>query len=120
MIFLLHWKKMHIFHGDNAIGPKEHWDAFMYYVRSIGITHLDVIYKIFSLSLKKDARNWFLGFRNNKINLLDACRNDFFDRWMERKDSIFILNAFININISENETMDEFNIIFDNFVQDIP
>jgi hypothetical protein len=56
---------MHVFHGDNVIGAKEHWDAFMDYVRSLGIAHLDVLYKCFSLSLKKDARNWFLGLPDN-------------------------------------------------------
>jgi hypothetical protein len=113
-------EKMLVFHGDNAIGAKEHWDAFMDYVRSLGIAHLDVLYKCFSLSLKKDARNWFLGLPDNSINSLDACRNAFFDRWLERKDSRFLLNALTNIKRNENEIVDEFNLRFDKIVQDIP
>jgi len=50
-------KKMHVFHDDNVTCDKEHWDAIMDYVRSIGISQLDVLHKCFSLSLKKNYRN---------------------------------------------------------------
>jgi len=74
-----------VLHGDNAISDKEHWDAFMDCVGTLEIAHLDVLFKCFSLSLKKDARNWFLGLLDNSIDSLDACKNAFFDKWLERK-----------------------------------
>jgi hypothetical protein len=52
----------------------------MDYFRSIGISHVDVIYKCFTLSLVKYARNCFLGLLDNSINVSDAYRNAFFDR----------------------------------------
>jgi hypothetical protein len=88
---------MNLFHGDNAISASDHWDAFMDFVRTLEIEHLDVLYKCFSLSLKKDARKWFIGLPNNSINSLNACRDDFFGRWLERRDSRFILNALTNM-----------------------
>jgi hypothetical protein len=35
---------MFVFHGDNVISAKEHWDAFMDCVRTLGIDHLDVAF----------------------------------------------------------------------------
>jgi hypothetical protein len=65
---------MPLFHGDNVIGANEHWDAFMDFVRALSIEHIDVFYKCFALSLKKDARKWFLGLPDNSINSLNACK----------------------------------------------
>jgi hypothetical protein len=52
----------------------------MDFVRGEEIEHLDVLFKWFSLSLKKDARKWFTGLINNSINSLDGCIDVFFSR----------------------------------------
>jgi hypothetical protein len=44
----------------------------------------------------------------------------FFYRWLEKKDSSFILNALNNMKRNANETMDEFNLKFEKIIQDIP
>jgi hypothetical protein len=80
-------EKFPLFHGDNVIGAKEHWDAFIDHITTLGVCHLDVIYKCFSLSLKKYARKWFLALPDNSITSFEACQNVFFDRWLEKKDS---------------------------------
>jgi hypothetical protein len=70
-------EKFPTFHGDNAIGAREHWDAFMEHITTLGVCHLDVLYKCFSLSLKKDARKWFLSLLDNCINSFQACQEGF-------------------------------------------
>jgi hypothetical protein len=50
-------QKLSSFHCHNVIGAREHWDAmFMEHITILGVCHLDVLYKCFVLSLKKDAR----------------------------------------------------------------
>jgi hypothetical protein len=66
-------EKFPTFHGDNAIGARENWDVFMEHITSPRVCHLDVSYKSFALSLKKDARKWFLSLLDNCINSLQAC-----------------------------------------------
>jgi hypothetical protein len=78
------------------------------------------LFKCFALSLKKDARKWFTGLPDNSINSLDGCRDTFFSRWLERRDSRFLLNALTNMKRNENETIDEFNLRFNKIIQDIP
>jgi len=57
---------------------------------------------------------------DNSINYFNACKHVFFDRWLEKKDSSFILNALNNMKRNANETMDEFNLKFEKIIQDIP
>jgi hypothetical protein len=61
-----------------------------------------------------------LDYLDNSINSLDACKDAFFGRWLEKRDSRFLLNALTNMRRNENETMDEFNLRFDKIIQDIP
>jgi hypothetical protein len=81
---------MIVFHGANATSSKEHWDAFMDYVRGLGIVHLDEIYKCFSLSLKKYVRNCLLGLSDNNINsrmLVEMF--SLIDGWKEKTVDLF-------------------------------
>jgi hypothetical protein len=108
--------KFPTFHGDNSICAKEHWDVFIEHIITLGVCHLDILYKQKSLSLKIDARKWFLSFPNHSINYFQACQNVFFDRWLENKDNKFLLNSLTNIKLNENETIDEFNHMFEKIV----
>jgi hypothetical protein len=47
--------RLSIFHGDNGISANDHWDAFMDFIRNENVQHLDVLFKWFTLSLKKNA-----------------------------------------------------------------
>jgi hypothetical protein len=109
-------EKMPLFHGDNAIGAKEQWDAFIDHIITLGVCYFDMIYKNNSLSLKKYARKWFIALPNNSITSFEACQNIFFNRWLENKDRLFLFNSLNNIKINENDTIDEFNNRFDNIV----
>jgi len=82
-------ENMPLFHGDNHVSTNEHWDAFMDFARNLGIGHLDVIYKNFAFTLKKDSRKWCIGLSNNDIISLDACKYIFFGRWLEKRDNRF-------------------------------
>jgi len=106
-------EKLLEFHGDNAIGARKHCDAFMEHIITLGVFHLDVLYKWFSSSLRKDAAKCFLSLFDNNINCFQACQKVLFEIWLEKKDSQFILNSLTNIKRSENETIDEFENRFD-------
>jgi hypothetical protein len=51
--------KISSFHGNNAIGAREHWDLFMEYIIDTGICHLDVLLICFALSSKGMLENGF-------------------------------------------------------------
>jgi hypothetical protein len=86
--------KILVFHGNNVIGAREHWDAFMEYINDMGIDHLDLLLKCFSLSLKMDATKWFQSLPDHSIDSIEACKNVFFDKWMEKKDLRFLFRCF--------------------------
>jgi hypothetical protein len=78
-------ENMHVFHGDNVIGPKEHWDGFINYLEVLQFLILMCFINVSSLLLRKFATNWFLGLPDNNINSLDAQVEMFslIDGWKE-------------------------------------
>jgi hypothetical protein len=75
----------------------------MDFIRSVESECLDVLFKCFSLSLETNTRKWFFGLPNNSINSPNGCRDTFFSRWLERRDSRFLLKALTNMRRNENE-----------------
>ena len=65
--------------------------------------------KLFSLSLEEDACDWYINIANDSYNYWDSFRKGFLERFGEKKDPRFLLNALHSIQRNENETMEEFN-----------
>jgi len=51
--------KLPIFHGDIAIIANDSWEVFTIFVCELEMQHLDVVLKLFVLSLKGKACKWF-------------------------------------------------------------
>jgi len=69
--------------------------------------------------MKRDARKWFQSLNDKSINSLETCQSDLFDKWMEKKYVYFLLGSLTKKKRNENETIDEFDNMFDNIMQDI-
>lgn len=69
--------------------------------------------------MKRDARKWFQSLNDKSINSLETCQSDLFDKWMEKKYVCFLLGSLTKKKRNENETIDEFDNMFDNIMQDI-
>jgi hypothetical protein len=69
--------------------------------------------------MKRDARKWFQSLNDKSINSLETCQSDLFDKWMEKKYVYFLLGSLTKKKRNENETIDEFDNMFDNIMKDI-
>ena len=70
--------------------------------------------------MKKNGEDWFVGLDPVSVDFIDALKNVFLNKWQVKKEVHFLLNDLTNINKNENETIDEFNAIYDNILQYIP
>ena len=57
--------------------------AFMNMIRRERVQHLDVVMKLFALSLEEEAIDWFTSLLDNSISTLAQCENAFFEKWGE-------------------------------------
>lgn len=51
------------------------------------IGHLDVLMKLFVLSLEEDATDWLTNFLDNSISTMDQLESAFFEKWGECRDN---------------------------------
>ena len=77
---------------------------------------LDVVLKLFVLSLEDDAIDWFTSLTNKSINTSKECQRVFLMQWEERKDDIFLLVVLNGVKRNENEIIIELNARFDKIV----
>jgi hypothetical protein len=110
------FKHMPTFSGNRAKGVKVFLDKFIKTMRFLRVGHLDVLFKCFAIALTGDVVRWFESLPDNSIDKIDGLCNIIFNRWAEKKDVRFLLNALTGIKRKENETIDAFNVIFDEVV----
>jgi hypothetical protein len=80
----------------------------------------DVKMRLFVFSLEEDFTEWFSDQHPNKFSTLAEIVKDFKERWGDKKENRFLLIALISSHKKENETMDEFNKIFNDLVKILP
>jgi hypothetical protein len=78
-------------------------------IKCAKVGHLDVLMKLFVLSLEDDALHWFISFLDNSISTKDQLEDTFVERWEEKKDSRHLLASLSGAKKNENETVEEFN-----------
>jgi hypothetical protein len=76
------------------------------------VKHEDVAMKLLASSLNEEALRWFRGLLDNHITSYEDFSKLFKSRWTTKKDSGMIVAQFNQINKKENETMSEFDTIF--------
>jgi len=62
-----------------------------------------------------DTTKWLDTFPNSSVDSFEKLKKVFLDKWAEKKDIRFILNALTSIKRKENETIEDFNNRFDRF-----
>lgn len=79
--------------------------------------HLDVLLKLFDLSLEDDAIDWFMSLVDNSINTWEEWQRVFLERWEEGNDNRFLLATLNGAKGIENEIVEAFNKRFDQIAQ---
>jgi hypothetical protein len=77
--------------------------AFEKFVDQFEIVNDDVIMRLFSKSLFKDASIWFKGVRDDSIGSWIELSNDFSKHWGENKSLDLYLTNFYDLKIEEDE-----------------
>ena len=79
------------------------------YINDPAYRHEDVYMKLFSLSLDRDAGDWFNNLPDNSFATLVTFKIAFTNKFGEKKEPRHQLAALTTIKRGENETMDEFD-----------
>jgi hypothetical protein len=72
-----------------------------------------------STSLDEDAKKWFKGLLNNRLQLYESFTKLFKVRWKMKKDNGMLLMKLNEFKKKENEPVKEFDAIFDNLYNQI-
>lgn len=116
-------QKLPTFQGNNAISVKTRVKVFSQCINKwcneAQHDHQDVKMKLFSLSLEDDAFDWFSNLDDNKFPTINSLIDEFMDKWGDKKEHRHALAALNIIKKTENETMVEFNKIFNDLVNNM-
>jgi hypothetical protein len=106
------------FQRNNVVSAFNHLAKFKSVTfRASGARHLDVTMKLFALSLEDDAVECWKGLPNNSFNAWAPLENAFLEKWGERRDNKYLLDALSSAKRNENETIEEFNKKFNQIMQ---
>ena len=102
-----------VFSMSEINSATDHWDGMERCFILTNTSHLDVKFKAFASYLTHDASEmvqistcWYYSY-------YDDLKKKFFDRWQEKKDPVLLNNAQMTIKRSENESIEEFDRMFD-------
>jgi hypothetical protein len=104
------------FAGNNVVTVEDHLNAFLKFVDDLEIEHEDVVMKMFMQTLEGDTRAWYKALPVGSINGWDSFQRKFTERWVDKQDNSYLLDAFSSIRKEENETVSEFNTNFQRFI----
>ena len=79
------FKYLHRFYGDDHVIAERHLGAFENFIDQSEIVHDDVIMRIFSKTLFRDAVAWFKSLRSDSISSWIKLSNAFSKHWVENK-----------------------------------
>jgi hypothetical protein len=108
------------FSGENQVSVERHLESFEKVFDRFEIVHDDVIMRIFSKSLFRDAFIWFKGLRADSIGSWIELSNAFLKHWCENKSLDLYLVDFYALKREENEALHVFNRRFYNIYHDMP
>ena len=106
-------RKLPTFQGNNAFTSSSHLSKFskclLSWCEDAASKHDDVYMKLFALSHEEDACDRYINLVDNSYNSWDSFKNGFLERFGEKKEPRFLLNALHSIKRNENKMMEEFN-----------
>jgi hypothetical protein len=103
-----------------VVTAEDHLYAIGQDMENEGVEHEDVAMKLLATSLIEDAQRWFKAFPENHLETYEYFTKLFKRRWETKKDSGMLMTQFNQIKKKENETMSEFDTIFDKMYSQIP
>jgi hypothetical protein len=89
-------------------------------MENVGIKHEDVAMRIFASSFTKEALDWFIAPPRNHLTSYEYFANLFKSIWSTKTNDGTLGDQFNQIQKRENETVKEFNTIFDRLYNQIP
>jgi hypothetical protein len=109
-----------LFSGENQTSAEGHAESFLDFVDRFSITHEDVIMRLFSKYLIKDAATWFKSLRTNSIGSWTEFSNAFLKYWGNYKSLESYLADFYALKREQDEALPVFNRRFYHVYYDIP
>jgi hypothetical protein len=109
-----------LFSGENQASAERHVESFLDFVDRFSIAHEDVIMRMFSKSLIKDAATWFKGLRADSIGSWIEFSNAFLKYWGEYKSLDSYLADFYALKQEQDEALSVFNRRFYRVYHDMP
>jgi hypothetical protein len=110
------------FSDNNDVLAKENLNFFC---DSLGLhdvhyEHQDVVMRLFSTSLVKDANLWYNNLPIKSIKTWKTLENVFLKKWEIEKSGALLWSQFCHITKEEQEPISEFNARFDALIEDFP
>jgi hypothetical protein len=109
-----------LFSGENQTSAEGHAESFLDFVDRFSIVHEDVIMRMFSKSLIKDAAAWFKSLRADSIGSWTEFSNAFLKYWGKYKSLDSYLADFYALKREQSQTLHIFNRKFNRMYHDMP
>jgi hypothetical protein len=89
-------------------------------LHDVNLQHQDVVMKLFSVSLVRDAKAWSNSLPSKSIKTWGDLEIAFLRKWGVEKDEAFLFSQFEKITKHEQDPVREFNARFDALVEYFP
>jgi hypothetical protein len=108
--------------GNNDVSARSHIVNFNMCILKWcnGHDYEDVKMKPFVYSLEGEVLEWFMEHDDNKFSTLATIQKSFNERWGDQKEDRNLLASLSSSQKKENETMEEFNKIYNDLVKSLP
>jgi hypothetical protein len=108
------------FQSNNVILAQTHIRAFEDVLTKKEVENGDVVMRLFVLSFKEDARIWFRNPNDASVKTWDTFKALFLKQWEIKNDGRMLLGNLDEVKNRENETVKEFIMRFQKFIDKIP
>jgi hypothetical protein len=78
------------------------------------IEHEDIVMKCLMQTLKGDARTWYKALPQASIDGWDSFQTKFIEKWVDKQDNSFLLNAISNIKRIKTKLFPSLILTFEN------
>ena len=106
---LVIFKYLPLFSRDDHVIDERHLGDFGNFLDQFEIVHDDVIMRIFSKTLFRDAAKWLKGLRDDSISSWIELSNAFLKHWGENKYIDLYRAEFYALKREEDEALSIFN-----------
>jgi hypothetical protein len=107
--------------GIDAINFEEHMSNFwaFFQLHPISDDAEDLVMKLLSATLFDTSRRWYLSLLDGGIKTMEKLEESFLKRWSIKKDPNMLLTRLNSLWKHENESIREFNTMFETLLQKI-